>query len=88
MSGTRGKKRARTEAEEEQVATDAPPSAEEEAPAAEPPVENNNVKADNEDGDDEDDAPLVSNYKMSRAVCNGHECPYLDSISRQARAFS
>lgn len=33
--------------------------------------------------DDEDDKPLVSNYKMSRSVRKGAECPYLDTISRQ-----
>ena len=40
--------------------------------------------ADEEDGgDSEDDKPLFSNYKMSRSVRKGAECPYLDTISRQ-----
>jgi hypothetical protein len=50
--------------------------------ATKPSSENINASVDNDD-----DAPLVSNYKMSRAVCNGHECPYLDSISRQVCMF-
>jgi hypothetical protein len=33
--------------------------------------------------DDEDDKPLLANYKMSRSVRKGAECPYLDTISRQ-----
>lgn len=33
--------------------------------------------------DEEDDKPLLANYKMSRSVKKGHECPYLDTISRQ-----
>ena len=32
---------------------------------------------------DEDDQPLHRNYKMSKAVRTGAECPYLDTISRQ-----
>ena len=35
--------------------------------------------------EDEDDKPLLANFKMSRAVRKGHECPYLDTISRQVR---
>jgi hypothetical protein len=83
-----GKKRAREDTEEEvhpeEIA--ARKQADDEAPASEPPVENYNAK-DDIDGDNEDDAPLVSNYKMSRAVCSGHECPYLDSISRQVCSY-
>ena len=33
--------------------------------------------------EDDDDKPLLSNYKMSRSVRKGAECPYLDTISRQ-----
>lgn len=33
--------------------------------------------------DDDDDAPVISNYKLGQAVRKGHECPYLDTISRQ-----
>lgn len=82
MAGT--KKRAREDAEEpitEDV--DAPKPADHQIPSAEP-AQPNNDHADN-GIDNEDDAPLVSNYKMNRTVCSGHECPYLDSISRQVR---
>ena len=33
--------------------------------------------------DDEDDKPLLQNYKMSKSLRKGIECPYLDTISRQ-----
>jgi len=83
MAGTRGKKRSRPETEEEGVPEEIEPTtAADEVTVAEPSFENKNASNDI-DGDNEDDAPLVSNYKMSRAVYNGHECPYLDSISRQ-----
>lgn len=83
MAGTRDKKRARTETEEEAVPGEIEPTtADDDAPVAEPSIVNNKC-SDDFDGDNEDDAPLVSNYKMSRAIFNGHECPYLDSISRQ-----
>lgn len=38
--------------------------------------------------DGDDDAPLLSNFKMSRTVRKGHECPYLDTISRQVSTAS
>lgn len=38
------------------------------------------------DEDDEDDKPLLQNYKMSKALRKGTECPYLDTISRQVGA--
>lgn len=40
------------------------------------------AQEDNED----DNKPLFSNFKMSRAVRRGNECPYLDTISRQVGA--
>ena len=40
--------------------------------------------AEDED-EEEDDKPLMANYKMSRSVRKGAECPYLDTISRQVR---
>ncbi|KAH7619056.1 hypothetical protein Ndes2526B_g06006 [Nannochloris sp. 'desiccata'] len=87
MAGTRDKKRARTETEEEAVPGEIEPTtADDDAPVAEPSIVNNKC-SDDFDGDNEDDAPLVSNYKMSRAIFNGHECPYLDSISRQNLDF-
>ena len=72
MGEERGKKRAREE--EEHVAVDnvEKEKATDDAPAAASAPEQ-----------DDDDAPLLSNFKMSKAVCKGHECPYLDSISRQ-----
>lgn len=36
--------------------------------------------------DSDDDKPLFANYRMSRNVRKGAECPYLDTISRQVRA--
>ena len=65
----RGRKRAREEGEEA-----VPSGAADDAtptPAAVPPQE------------EDDDAPIVSSFKMSKAVRKGHECPYLDTISRQ-----
>lgn len=41
------------------------------------------AQEDNED----DNKPLFSNFKMSRAVRRGNECPYLDTISRQNLDF-
>ena len=85
MAGT--KKRAREDAEEpipEHV--DAPKPTDDQEPSA-VPAHPNNDHGDN-GVDNEDDAPLVSNYKMNRTVCSGHECPYLDSISRQVRINS
>ncbi len=35
---------------------------------------------------DDEDAPLAGNYKLGKGIRKGHECPYLDSISRQASA--
>jgi hypothetical protein len=35
--------------------------------------------------DEDDDKPLMANYKMSRSMRKGAECPYLDTISRQVR---
>lgn len=35
------------------------------------------------DDEAEDDQPLHRNFKMSKAVRTGAECPYLDTISRQ-----
>ncbi|PRW59503.1 U4 tri-snRNP-associated 2-like [Chlorella sorokiniana] len=37
--------------------------------------------------DDEDDKPLLQNYKMSKSLRKGIECPYLDTISRQNLDF-
>ncbi|PSC71207.1 U4 tri-snRNP-associated 2 [Micractinium conductrix] len=37
--------------------------------------------------DDDDDKPLASNFKMSRSVRKGTECPYLDTIARQNLDF-
>jgi hypothetical protein len=34
---------------------------------------------------DDDNMPLSANYKMSKTVRKGWECPYLDTISRQVR---
>lgn len=33
--------------------------------------------------DDDDDKPLAQNYRMSKTLRKGAECPYLDTISRQ-----
>ena len=74
MTEERGKKRPREEAAAEIGAADLKNAAK---PADDAP------KAAPQEEEDDDDAPLVSNFKMSRAVCKGNECPYLDSISRQ-----
>ncbi|KAI3435999.1 hypothetical protein D9Q98_002056 [Chlorella vulgaris] len=37
--------------------------------------------------DEDDDKPLMANYKMSRSMRKGAECPYLDTISRQNLDF-
>ena len=39
------------------------------------------------DDDDEDNAPVARDFKMSTTVRSGHDCPYLDSISRQNLDF-
>lgn len=37
--------------------------------------------------DDEDDKPLLANFKQTRNVRQGHECPYLATISRHNLDF-
>ena len=68
-------KRDREEFEEGDASAEAAeqPAASEPAPAAQ----------EEEAADDEDDQPLITNYRMSRSVRKGAECPYLDTISRQ-----
>lgn len=41
------------------------------------------VKQEAEQDEEDLDRPLLANYRMSRAVRKGAECPYLDTISRQ-----
>lgn len=74
MTEQSGRKRPREEADAD---TSAPQAS---SDIAKPTSDDPNAAPPEEE---DDDAPLVSNYKMSRAVCKGHECPYLDSISRQ-----
>jgi U4/U6.U5 tri-snRNP-associated protein 2 len=94
----RGKKRAREEVENEQnddasqldasgptiTRGDGPqpmaaPSALAAAPA--PPFQNSGEE------EEEEDEPIASNFKMSKQVRRGTECPYLDTISRQNLDF-
>lgn len=47
------------------------------------PDEGQQPAAQQAEEDDEDDKPLVQNYRMSKTLRKGAECPYLDTISRQ-----
>lgn len=83
-------KRPREEAEEgdapqEQEAQPAGGAAAEPAAAAAADGQQQPEQQQQAEDDEDDDKPLLANYKMSRSVRKGAECPYLDTISRQVR---
>ena len=69
---------------EQPAAAEPAAAAEAAAPNAQQQQQQQQQPAAEEDSDD--DKPLFANYRMSRNVRKGAECPYLDTISRQVRA--